>query len=307
MTGGPPKVGLVGVGLWGQYILRDLMALGAEVHAAVRSEDSRLRAQRGGAASIVEQIDALPSDCDGYIVANITTAHLDAVEVLLKRGRPLFVEKPLSNDLARVRRLPPIAEKLVFTMHKWRYHPGIIALAQIAAREEFGPVRGLRTYRLGWEHHHDDVSSLWVLLPHDLSIALHVFGEVPRPVGAWSDPLTPHGDGVVARFLAARDKVDFIAEISSGHLEKNRRVVLACRDAVCQLNDARYDRIAIKRRGDPADAPLEERVVDADLPLKAELRIFLEHLRGGPPPMTGLPDEIRIIEAVTAIQDMMAS
>jgi Trk K+ transport system NAD-binding subunit len=35
-------VGLVGCGRWGRHILRDLVALGCEVHVVARSEESRL-------------------------------------------------------------------------------------------------------------------------------------------------------------------------------------------------------------------------------------------------------------------------
>lgn len=294
------RIGLVGVGDWGRHILRDLVALGAEVHAVARSEASIARARAAGVAAIHADVAALPADCAGFVVAAIETAHLDIVEALLPRGCPIYVEKPLSSDLARIRRLPPAAADRVFVMHKWRYHPGILELARIAATEEFGPVTGISARRLGFEHHHHDTDAIWVLLPHDLSIALHVLGEVPVPVAAWTDPTTRPGESLLLRAEARGGRVPVQIHVSSGHPNKSRSTVLAARDAVCELDDSRYDTVVIRRRGTLATAAPTLRSVAADMPLERELAAFLAHCAGGPPPMSSLADEIAILEAIVA-------
>ena len=296
-------IGLVGVGDWGRHILRDLKSLGAEVHTVARSEASVTRATGGGAASIVRTVEELPSHCSGYVIASDTTAHLEAVEILIARGKPIYVEKPLSPDISRARRLPPAAEKLVFTMHKWRYHPGLVELARIAMTREFGPVTGLRSFRMGWENHHHDVNAIWVLAPHDFSIALHLFGEVPHVVDAWPDP-SVEGDGGALIRAETSSGVPIVIEVSSGKPNKHRSVVLSCRDAVCELDDTQYDRIVIRPRGTLQSAAFEERRVASDMPLKAELAAFLDHIAGGPPPFTALSEEIAIIEAIARVHEL---
>ena len=297
------NIGLVGVGPWGAHILRDLRTLGAVVHAVARSPKSIERAQKGGAASVVFSPDALPHSCSGYVVANRTTSHLDAVEELLPRGRPIYVEKPLTSDVARAKRLPEEAHHLVFIMHKWRYHPGVIELARIAAREDYGPAEGLRSFRLGWGVFHADVSTLWTLAPHEYSIALEIFGEVPRPVAAWQDPLTSNEAAASAR-LETRAGVPIMFEVSTNHPVKLRRLLLKCRDAVCQLDDTDYGAISVRPLG--ARSPDVIRVGD-ELPLFAELRAFLDHLRGGPPPKTSFAEELQVIESIAEIEAMIAS
>lgn len=297
MNGRKPRIGLVGVGDWGRHILRDLISLGAEVEAVANSDASIARARDGGACGIVGSPHALSGDCDGYIVASPTTLHLDAVEALLPRGKPIFVEKPLSDDAVRIRRLPPAAARLVFTMHKWRYHPGIIELARIARDEEFGPVLGLRTFRMGWENHHKDVNSIWTLLPHDMSIALHILGEVPAVTSATPDPTVTgqHGMLVHARTSTGTPAT---MEVSAGKPNKHRSIILACRDAACELDDTQYDRIVIRRRNTLQTDEFEERPLASDMPLKAEIARFLEHVQGGPPPFTNLDEEAAIVEAI---------
>ncbi|MCC0055723.1 MAG: Gfo/Idh/MocA family oxidoreductase [Rhodobiaceae bacterium] len=172
------QIGLVGCGNWGRHILRDLKAGGASVTVVARSKASTDRARDGGATAVVASIERLPGDLDGFVVATPTETHLPVVEKLLARQKPIFVEKPLGNDVARAGQLPAAAGNLVFTMQKWRYHPGIQAIATMAQEREFGPIRAIRSMRLGWGNPHAGVDTIWHLLPHDLAIALQIFGDL---------------------------------------------------------------------------------------------------------------------------------
>lgn len=289
------KIGLVGVGPWGAHVLRDLRSLGATVHAVARSPESIERAHKGGAASVVGAPNDLPP-CDGYVIANRTSSHLDALEDLIGRDAPIYVEKPLSNDVARAKRLPPAAFDLVFVMHKWRYHPGVLELARIARSGEFGPVLGLRAVRYSWGKGHPDVSSLWTLAPHDLSIALEILGEVPRFVSAMADPLAVGGDGAIAQLEAG---VPVVIDVSSGQPIRTRRILLYCRDATCQIDSADYGKVFVFRPGEDEASLIS---VADDMPLKAELRAFLDHVAGGAPPKTPLADELKIISLIAEIE-----
>lgn len=295
MTGGV-EIGLVGVGPWGKHILRDLSALGARVHAVARSPESVGRACAGGAASIVEAPELLPRSCAGYVIANRTVSHLDAIEALLPRGRPMFVEKPLGVDLERIKALPREAHDLVFVMHKWRYHAGVVELARIARSGEFGAPLGLRTFRAGWGNPHADVSALWILAPHEFSIALAILGEIPRAVAATADPIGA-GDGAVAH-LRTRAGLPVTMEVSAAHPVNLRRILLRCRDAVCQLDSADYAAVRVQRVD---DGPSDTIAVSEEMPLLAELRAFLAHLDGGPPPATSLSEEIAIVTEIVAV------
>ena len=164
-------VALVGCGRWGRHILRDLVALGCEVIVTARSDESRTRAEHGGAALVVESVADLPA-VDGAVVSTPTTTHARVVEELLAGGMPVFVEKPLTDDPAGARALADAAPERLFVMHKWRYHPGIEALAAIASSGELGPVAAVRTSRVGWGNPHGDVDGVWMLAPHDISIVL---------------------------------------------------------------------------------------------------------------------------------------
>jgi predicted dehydrogenase len=288
------RVGLVGPGAWGRLILRDLKGLGAEVWVDARTPASIENARNFGADRLVRGIEELPIDLDGYVVATPAETHLDVVEPLLERGRPIFVEKPLDVDVARARALPANAQRLVFTMHKWRYHAGIERLANIARGGELGPTRGLDLVRVGFgQTSVREVGGIWSLAPHDLSIALHILGEAPQPVWAAPGPLDRPGDGVVA-VLETKRGVRVSLHASMFSPLKRRSVVLAGELGAAQLDDALADHLLIAW----ADGRTERRAIPVTMPLLVELERFLDHLRGGPPPMTSLSEELQILDAL---------
>ena len=286
-------IGLVGVGPWGRNILRDLRSLGVTVHAVARSVASVANAKEGGAASVTDHPDDLPP-CDGYVVAVRTVSHLDVIDRLLPRGRPIFCEKPLSDDLARIEALPAAAQDLVFTMHKWRYHPGVLEIARIARANELGQVIALRTFRAGWSDGHPDTTPFWILAPHEISIAREILGEVPQPVAAFSAAQSAK-DGVIARYRT-QEGVPFTFEVSARHPINLRRIILTCEDGVCTLDASDYGAILVQREG---DAEPSRRPVSTAMPLLAELEAFVAHVAGGRAPKTALHEEIEMIRALT--------
>lgn len=298
------RIGLVGCGRWGTLILRDLATLGCAVTVAARNDGSRERAVAGG-ASVVGELEALPGDLAGYVVATPTATHGDIVLRLLARGRPVFVEKPLTADLASARRIAKLGRGRVFVMEKWRYHPGIEALGAIVRSGELGPPVKLVTSRLQWGSNHPDVDPVWVLLPHDLSIAREILGRLPPPRLAVAER---SAEGAVTGILAMLDdSVALQCEVSARRPRYFRSVELICRDGMAALDDSYADHIRLVRHdGDPTThaLPEERRPVSTELPLYRELAAFVGFCRGGPPPKSTAADGLAAVETIFALRKL---
>ena len=301
-----PKIGLVGCGRWGRHILRDLKSIGCDVSVVARSNASIANAREHGANQIVDSAEALESDISGFVVASPTVSHLSVTRALVGRGKPIFVEKPLTNDLAGARSLFLQAPAQIFVMYKWRYHPGIQALRSIAVSGEFGPVLGLRSTRTQWSSPHSDVDPVWILAPHDISIATHIFGEVPEPIRATADPIGPAGSGLTAELLDKVTGARVAVTVSASSPSWKREVVLGCHDAVVSMSGDDYTSLEVRSwPQSPEDQPeMEKRVVDDRLPLLAELEAFVGYVCGGPTPLTGLEEELRILETLARLRQM---
>ncbi len=299
------RVGLVGCGRWGKNILRDLRGLGCRVDVADPDAAMRAAALDHGAASAVDHVDRLDSPCDAYVVAAWTTQHGRLVDRLLETGKPIFCEKPLTDDPEHADRIAEQASERVFVMHKWRYHPGVEKLAEMAASGEHGAVRQVATRRLQWTTPHGDADAIWTLTPHDLSMIYGLLGHMPEPRAA---------AGVVDADGQARGLFGILGETPSAvvHVAANwprvERVVSVVYDGgVGVMDDPLADHVKFYPGSGGqayAKAPEAERAlpVSTEFPLLRELRAFVEHVEGGPPPPTGAAEGALIVRTLAKLR-----
>jgi predicted dehydrogenase len=295
-------IGLVGCGNWGRLILRDLKALGCRVSVVSNCPSSRLNAEDFGADRILHSSDEFDDSIHGFVVATPIVSHAEAIFALLRFQKPVFVEKPLTNSPELARALVDAAADRLFVMDKWRYHPGIEALREIAVSGELGPVESIRTARLGWSNSQQDVDSLWVLLPHDLSIVLEILGCIPDPECAIPEYSDSRLTGLVG-LLGGSPRV--IVAVSEKSVDTIRSVAVNFRYGAALLADSYSACIKLRRApgGRPAsDNPIEIRPVSNELPLLRELKTFLTYLRGGPPPKTSSSEGLRVVEVIADLR-----
>jgi predicted dehydrogenase len=283
----------VGCGAWGRHVLRDLVALGCSVSVVARSDASRATAEGGGAAGVVDSIQAL-GDVEGVIVVTPTRAHASTVEQSLALGVPVFVEKPLTDDPREAKRLAAAAPERLFVMDKWRYHPGIELLAGLVRSGELGRVRGLRTTRIGWGNAHD-VDGVWVLVPHDLAIGLEILGTVLPARAAVADSGEDGAHGLVGLL---GDRPWHALEVASRSPLRRREITLTCEEGTAVLTDSYDEQVLIRRDGGEP----ETRPISAELPLLRELRAFVEHLGGGPPPRSSAAEGALVVERIAELR-----
>ena len=296
------RIGLIGCGNWGRHILRDLLSLGTEVHVVTPSAETREQAVERGASRATTTIGELGGRFDGFVVATPSATHAAVVEELLPAGRPIFVEKPLTTDVASARRLCASAPDRIFVMDKWRYHPGVEALGSMARAGEFGRILAIRTYRLGWGNPHRDSDAAWHLMPHDCSITLEILGHLPAARAAWIPvPSRPAMD--IIGVLADESGPQVTMEIATTQPANRRSVVVVGTKRSAQLGGSYDDRLIIAdgqpdgERGEPY-----ERALPSEMPLLRELRAFVDHLGGGPPPRSSATEGLLVVERIAALR-----
>jgi predicted dehydrogenase len=297
-------IGLVGAGTWGRLILRDAVSLGATVRVVLRGDHGRDDALALGAASVVNDVAAIAGTVDGFIVATPTSTHATMIEKLLAAGKPIFVEKPLTESVADARRLVALAGERLFVMDKWRYHPGVEKLRDIARSGDLGDIRTVRMSRLGWGTSHPDVDPVWTLLPHDLSIAHEILGQLPPVQSAFATvPGRPECD-LLARLGDGQGGPEVIAEIATSQPHMQRSVVVIGDKGAAQLAESYADRILVTRGGARSSLVREPEAIPVgmDMPLRREVEAFLKHLQGGPPPRASAAEGLLIVERIAEVR-----
>ena len=286
----PLDIALAGCGRWGRRILITLVAQGERVWVVDPSEEARREALARGAAGAAAEVSR-PGSLDAAIVAVPTRRHAEVIESLAPRAVPIFCEKPLTDDAASAERLAAAHERL-FVMDKWRYHPAVEELARLARTREIGRPRSLRTVRVQPEISGHDVDSVWILAPHEISIAREILGKVPRAVRAEGS-----SSGADAHSLSAACEsggVPFTFEVSSRAPGRRREVELACEKGAASWTLDREHEIEISGTG--------SRSVSPEPPLDRELTAFRDYVRGGPPPKTSAREGAAVVALIEELR-----
>ncbi len=297
------KIGLFGVGIWGQKVLRDLVSLGAEIWVFETNENHRKIAEEIGAVRFSTKWPE--SDFpDAWIVATPAITHFGILKRLFETRLPIFVEKPLTCNYQEALELARLATAPTFVMHNWRYHAGIRMLSELNRSKELGDLVFFKSNRCNWTSPRSDVDSVWTLIPHDITIALSILGEIPTPIAAQVEEYEGVARGMTA-FLGRNPAC--VLEVSNRYGDKRREVRLHFTKGVAVLKNEMVDYIEIYHGGDkttPAEMKIEQRKFEVIPPLYEELRVFLEFLRGGLVPVTDLKEGIEVIRVIDELKKL---
>jgi predicted dehydrogenase len=136
-----------------------------------------------------------------------------------------------------------------------------------------------------------------VLAPHDLAIALEVLGEVPTPVAAAG--LWVGGRLETMHALLESGRVWHAVEVSERAPGVERRVELHCEEGLAVLGGAWDEHVLVHTpRGD------ERLDARGELPLLAELRAFVGHVAGGPPPRSSVGEGAAVVRAIVRSREL---
>ena len=181
------KVALVGLGYWGEKILRNLITLvGPERLLAVDTRAHRHKAVRDvyPGTACVDSLDVALADDEVKAVVLATPAgtHGRLGRQVLEAGRHLLVEKPLATTVADAENLVLLASERNLTLmvgHTFLYSPRVSVVTDKVRAGVVGNVHYVTTSRLNLGLYQDDINVIWDLAPHDFSIIFHVLQEFP--------------------------------------------------------------------------------------------------------------------------------
>jgi predicted dehydrogenase len=228
------KVAVVGLGYWGPNLVRNLHVLGGCDIIACDIDEMRVKqilAQYPTAIGTTD-VDAVLEDpqVSAVIVATPVTTHMSLALRALEARKSVLVEKPLATSVSDARHLIGVAKEqgvLVMAGHTFLYSPPVRLVADLVRDGAIGKPLYLQSSRVNLGIHQSQVSVLWDLAPHDLSIAIDWLGEAPCAVSANGRATLPIGQPDVV-FLDVTFPSGFVANLHLSWLAptKIRRMTL---------------------------------------------------------------------------------
>lgn len=184
-------VAVIGYGYWGPNLVRNLWDNpGARLVWVCDLETERLAGvqRRYPAVQITEDFNDILNDprVDAVAIATPVSTHFPLAMKALQAGKNVFVEKPIAATAAQAERLIEEAEKrgLVLAVDHTFIHTGAVRKMHEIVRSELGDVYYYDSVRVNLGLFQHDVSVIWDLAVHDLSIMDFVLPHRPRAVSA---------------------------------------------------------------------------------------------------------------------------
>ena len=180
------KIGLIGCGVWGRNLARNLAQL--DVLAAVADRNDESAAEFASQFNSQKRdFDAILADAsiDGVAIATSALSHDQLAISALQAGKHVYVEKPLSLTLVGATNIADAAEKAgrrVMVGHLIRYHAAFCELQAHVSAGAIGKLRHVQANRLAMGRIRNTESVLFDLCPHDLSLILALAGGMPNKI-----------------------------------------------------------------------------------------------------------------------------
>jgi predicted dehydrogenase len=207
-------VALVGAGPWGLTLGRAAARL-PEVDlrwiCELDPERRALAAAIAPRARLTHELDEVLADpaVAAALVAVDSPRHHPVGLRVLRANRHLLVEKPMALTVADAAELSALADtrhRVLAVGHLLLHHPAVRHARQLIADGVLGEPLWLETTRLAPGTARSGGSAWWTLAPHDVSLALHLFGAVPARVTAVGRlPPAPGPEGSVSRIAHPPD------------------------------------------------------------------------------------------------------
>jgi len=181
---GQIEVALFGCGAWGINHARILVSLPYVSTLHLCDKDASRVGQLSSLyckvrTSSQEEILANPK-IKAAIIATPAASHASLVQACLKAGKHTLVEKPFTMNVTAALELVKLAEKKnlnLFVGYVLLYHPAFRKLKEF--KRELGQLYYIRAVRTNFGFVRGDVSVLWDLAPHDISMILELIEEDP--------------------------------------------------------------------------------------------------------------------------------
>jgi predicted dehydrogenase len=186
------KVGVIGYGYWGPNIVRNLHGLDSTKVVAVcdKSEAAlaRVRKTYPGVATYTDCGEILRSpEIDAVAIITPVWTHYELAKKALENGKHVFVEKPLTSSSQQGQELIEIAARKKLTLmvdHTFLFTGAVRKIRELAESGVLGDLYYYDSLRVNLGLFQHDVSVIWDLAPHDLSIMDHLIKTDPEAIVA---------------------------------------------------------------------------------------------------------------------------
>jgi predicted dehydrogenase len=186
------RVGVIGYGYWGPNIVRNLHG-SDNIRVEMVCDKSMAALARvskvyPGVTTTTDPCEVLKSpNIDAVAVITPVWTHYELTKAALENGKHVFVEKPFTASAAQAEDLIELAERKNLTImvdHTFLFTGAVRKIRDLVESGDLGDLYYYDSLRVNLGLFQHDVSVVWDLAPHDLSIMDHLIKKEPEAIVA---------------------------------------------------------------------------------------------------------------------------
>jgi predicted dehydrogenase len=322
-------VAVVGCGYWGPNLVRNLVENGAcrrVVCCDIDYDQLERLSKRHPNLFYTTNLDEILKDgsIDAVMIATPVSTHHELAKRTLRAGKHTFVEKPLTSTAEQGIELMEEAKARSLTLmvgHTFEYSPPVLKIKELISQNELGNIYYISSARVNLGLHQSDISVVWDLAPHDLSMLFFWLEETPVQVFAMGKAFVQKGIPDVA-FVSMEFASGVIAHVQVSWLSpsKLRRTTIVGSSKMLIYDDTEHtEKVKLYDKGVDFKEPrtfgeyqLSYRsgdIVSPKLetyePLQAEVEHFLNCVLTREAPRSDGRSGIRVVRVLEAVERSM--
>jgi predicted dehydrogenase len=192
------NVGVIGYGYWGPNLCRNFFeAPGVQLKSIVDLDEKRrnVAADRFPGVVTSASVEAMLADpsIDAVAIATPVSTHYPLAKAALTAGKHVWLEKPITDNVAHGEELVSLAErkgKMLHVDHTFVYTGAVRKIKSLIEEGQLGTLQQFDSVRINLGLFQRDVNVIWDLAPHDFSILNYWLGSCPKKSRPLVQPLS---------------------------------------------------------------------------------------------------------------------
>jgi UDP-2-acetamido-3-amino-2,3-dideoxy-glucuronate N-acetyltransferase len=314
------NIAVVGNGYWGKNLVRNFFELCA-LQTVCDGNPLLEEIVRGKYPQVTYRqnyADVLSDgNIHGVVLATPAVLHYDMAKAALLAGKDVFVEKPLSLNVAEGTELVELAarrDRILMVGHILQYHPAVRKLKELIDNGSLGRVEYVYSNRLNIGKIRTEENILWSFAPHDISVLLSLLGEEPELITCEGGSyLSQNVADVTLSQFTFSNGVRAHVFVSWLHPFKEQRLVVVGSEKMAVFDDTATDKLVLYphrvewkgRLPNAVKAEAEAIPLEMIEPLRNECSEFLNCIESRRAPLTDGREGLRVLRVLNACQQAM--
>jgi predicted dehydrogenase len=322
------RIGVIGYGYWGPNIVRNASTLDGFNLVGICDQNPTALANAArlypSTRLTTDPCELLRSpDIDAIAVVTPVWTHFDLAKTALENGKHVFVEKPFTATSSQAETLIELASQKnlqIMVDHTFLFTGAVRKIRELVDQGKLGTLYYFDSTRVNLGMFQHDVSVVWDLAPHDLSIMDFILREKPQAVVATG---ATHINGLAdVAYITVYFPGNLIAHVNVNWLSpvKVRMTLIGGKDKMLVWNDLEpdekvkvydngvdvttgqgvYDLLVSYRSGDVWSPKVERREA-----LSLELDYFAECIVKSRSPINDGTAGLRVVRLLEAVEESL--